>query len=264
MRHPSQQNAFVREQQYLAERALDELDREVEKFFHLGLPPTQAWVERREWEFDFKRALTDLVAGSKRLMAETSRAAAALPLLPDLFAPDVDAGYTAYNQAVQPALEAYNRQYAELDETGRRLSTLAGKIDMSLPYPAPEPAPPSLPAAPPDLAQVNGRPLPADGATPSAEPPPCAPPALSDHSPDWRWCRWGGKEFQFRAKQAAVVGVLWRAYESGCPDVGHATLLVEAGSDNSRLRDLFRHHPAWGTFIVPGQTRGTARLAPPA
>jgi hypothetical protein len=89
------------------------------------------------------------------------------------------------------------------------------------------------------------------------------------HSPDFRSVHWFGADYQFTAGQAAVIGVLWNAWENGCPNVGHETLLSAAGLDNKRLVDVFKRkgqaHPAWGTMIVSSPTnKGTCRLQEPA
>lgn len=81
------------------------------------------------------------------------------------------------------------------------------------------------------------------------------------HSPDFATVRWGGKLYSFAEKQRAVVGMLWTAWRRGVPDVDQQTLLAEAESDSSQLRDLFRRHKAWNKMIVPGQRGGTYRIA---
>jgi hypothetical protein len=71
------------------------------------------------------------------------------------------------------------------------------------------------------------------------------------HSDDFRQVRWPlVGEFNFTYKQAAVIRELWRAAESGRKQATEAELLRAAESDGSRVRDLFRHHPAWGTLVV--------------
>jgi hypothetical protein len=89
-----------------------------------------------------------------------------------------------------------------------------------------------------------------------------------EFSRDFRSCRWGTKQFTFTAQQAACVRVLWESRQRGTFDVSQITVLGEAesamaDSPKPRLRDLFRSHPAWGTMIVKGSTRGTYRLAEP-
>jgi hypothetical protein len=83
------------------------------------------------------------------------------------------------------------------------------------------------------------------------------------HGPDFRSVRWFGTNFTFTAMQAACVGILWTAWENGTPEVGNHTLLVEAGAETKRIDHHFRDHPAWGTMIRPGKTKGTTRLCEP-
>lgn len=89
--------------------------------------------------------------------------------------------------------------------------------------------------------------------------------ALPDkrHSDDFRSVHWHGIDYSFTATQAACVRVLWEAMENGTPEVGKDTILEKAGSETSRLDDIFRNSPAWGTMIVSGSRRGTKRLADP-
>jgi hypothetical protein len=71
---------------------------------------------------------------------------------------------------------------------------------------------------------------------------------------------WFGTDFTFTGMQAACVDILWMAWANGTPEVGNDTLLSKAGSDTKRIDHLFRDHPAWGTMIRPGKTKGTTRL----
>ena len=66
----------------------------------------------------------------------------------------------------------------------------------------------------------------------------------ANHSPDFRTINWYGTPYKLTATQAAVVRVLWEARDNGTPDVGQHTLLEEAGSESSRLVDLFRRSEA--------------------
>jgi hypothetical protein len=86
--------------------------------------------------------------------------------------------------------------------------------------------------------------------------------AKTAHSPDFRSVKWFGNDFGFTANQAAVVRVLWHAWAQGTPDVGDETVLaaVDEQAPPARLNTLFRDHPAWGTMIVAGTTKGTHRL----
>jgi hypothetical protein len=86
------------------------------------------------------------------------------------------------------------------------------------------------------------------------------PPGERSHSPDYRSVSWDGRTYRLTAMQAAVVRMLWEAWEAGTPDVGQHTLLEAADSCADRLRDVFRHCQAWGTLVVPGGSKGTFRL----
>jgi hypothetical protein len=82
---------------------------------------------------------------------------------------------------------------------------------------------------------------------------------------DFRNVRWyGGELYEFTATQAACVRILWQAWKKGVPVVGDSAVLeaVEAG-DSQRLDLIFRGHPAWKKMIIPGNVKGTHRLAAP-
>lgn len=85
------------------------------------------------------------------------------------------------------------------------------------------------------------------------------------HSDDFRSVHWYGKDYTFTRTQAACVGVLWRAWKAGTPELGQQTILehptVEAESD--RLIDVFKQCPAWGKMIQKGTTSGAYRLVEP-
>jgi hypothetical protein len=85
------------------------------------------------------------------------------------------------------------------------------------------------------------------------------------HSDDFRSVKWLGVQYFFSANQAPVVRVLWEHWKRGTPDVGDTTLLsaVDPEAPPSRLNALFRNNSAWGTLIVPGETKGTHRLRDP-
>lgn len=91
------------------------------------------------------------------------------------------------------------------------------------------------------------------------------PKGAAVHSPDFRSVRWHGTEYSFTGNQAACVKVLWDAWQNGASDVGDEMLLnaVDAASPPRSLRDVFRDHPAWGTMIVAGGSKGSHRLAEP-
>jgi hypothetical protein len=87
-----------------------------------------------------------------------------------------------------------------------------------------------------------------------------------EHSPDFRSVRWYGNDYSFSGNQAVIVESLWDAWTKGTPDISDAKLLAKAGADTKRIADVFRRkgaaHPAWGTMIVTGDTKGTRRLVP--
>jgi hypothetical protein len=107
----------------------------------------------------------------------------------------------------------------------------------------------------PNQLAEGGAPGPPDGARGSAR--------RVSHSPDFRSYTWGQERYSFTPGQAAVVRALQEAKDNGTPDVGQDTLMEVAGSEGSRLRDLFKSHPAWGNLIVRGDGKGTLRLADP-
>ena len=90
------------------------------------------------------------------------------------------------------------------------------------------------------------------------------PAANVAHSPDFRSVRWFGKRYTFTTTQAACVEVLWRNWIQGTPVLSEVTILDEAGSGGSRLRDVFDkgEHSAWDTLIVSAG-KGAYQLAEP-
>lgn len=100
-------------------------------------------------------------------------------------------------------------------------------------------------------------------ASPPPPLPPIGPRPGARHSPDFRGANWFGARYSFTEPQAAVVQLLWQAWEDSTLDVADKTLLRACGSDATRLGDVFRDHPAWGEMVVEGDTRGTHRLADP-
>jgi hypothetical protein len=85
------------------------------------------------------------------------------------------------------------------------------------------------------------------------------------HSRDFRSVHWFGTNYTFTAKQAACVKILWQEWENGTPEISNDALLAEAEVETKRLDHLFDYgkHPAWGSMIQPGTTKGTSRLSPP-
>lgn len=82
----------------------------------------------------------------------------------------------------------------------------------------------------------------------------------SHHSVDFRSVVWDGLPYTLTGTQAAIVGLLWAAWQQGTPEVSQAALLEGVGSLTSRVRELFRSSPAWGNLIVSGSRRGTLKL----
>ena len=77
--------------------------------------------------------------------------------------------------------------------------------------------------------------------------------------PGFASVRWDGRHFTFSANQAAVVRLLWEAWQAGTPDVHQSKLLEDTDSESKRLADLFKDHPAWGSLIVT-TAKGVYRL----
>jgi hypothetical protein len=89
--------------------------------------------------------------------------------------------------------------------------------------------------------------------------------ALARHSIDFRSVYWWGTKYVFTKNQAAVVKLLWEAWENDTREVGGDTLLTEADCETGRLDHIFDlgKHPAWRTMIRTGSRQGSYRLAPP-
>ena len=79
------------------------------------------------------------------------------------------------------------------------------------------------------------------------------------HSPDYATVIWKGQVFYFNSHQAACVRLLHEGWMNGTELLGGDYLLDTLGSA-SKMSDLFKRHPAWGSFIVPGERRATYRL----
>lgn len=87
----------------------------------------------------------------------------------------------------------------------------------------------------------------------------------TSHSPDFKSVNWFGSAYTFTPTQAAIVGALWAAWESGSPDVGGEYLLAVAGSNSKKLADLFKGHPAMAPGgMISHVGRAVYRLAEPA
>ena len=84
------------------------------------------------------------------------------------------------------------------------------------------------------------------------------------HSQDYRSVHWFGTDYSFTPYQAACIKILWEAWRNGTPDVGVETILEKAGSESSRLVDVFKNNNAWQKMIVSGKTKGSYRLKEPS
>jgi hypothetical protein len=83
------------------------------------------------------------------------------------------------------------------------------------------------------------------------------------HSPDFRSVNWFETSHSFTPTQAAIVKILWEAWENKTPDVGHSNLLATAGSESNRLVDVFKGHKTYKKLIGKGKTKGSFRLIEP-
>lgn len=91
---------------------------------------------------------------------------------------------------------------------------------------------------------------------------PMAEPKTSNtHSPDFASINWRGAVYKFTKTQRIVVKELWEAFERGTPELSQEYLLEKAESNSTKLADLFQTNPAWGSVIVPGESRGSFQLA---
>lgn len=82
------------------------------------------------------------------------------------------------------------------------------------------------------------------------------------HSIDFRSVKWNGRVFNFTPNQAAIIRVLWTAWENGTPDVGQDTLFDAADCITRRMSVVFRNNPAWQTMVV-SLRKGAYRLGEP-
>jgi hypothetical protein len=82
------------------------------------------------------------------------------------------------------------------------------------------------------------------------------------HSDDYRSVNWYGTTYEFTTNQAICVEKLWRHWILGGLSVSADAMTGDAMA-TTRLDVVFRDHPAWGTMITSGMTKGTYRLAEP-
>ncbi len=92
-------------------------------------------------------------------------------------------------------------------------------------------------------------------------------PTRASYGLDCRSVNWYGQVFAFTPTQAACVKVLIEHYKHGVPELGEQAILEceQVESSQNRLAAVFNNgkHPAWGTMIKPGSTKGTFRLVKP-
>ena len=68
-----------------------------------------------------------------------------------------------------------------------------------------------------------------------------------------------GQTYSFGTKAAAAVKMMFKRMVDGLPAVKASDILVAADSDSKRVPDLFKRHPAFGTFIKQ-DSKGFYRL----
>jgi len=89
-------------------------------------------------------------------------------------------------------------------------------------------------------------------------------PATNRHSDDYRCLSWNGTYLSVTAPVAIVAKKLWENFEQDTPEVGGAYLLVLAEARGYRnLPHLLASGCVgdWKRVFVPGETRGSYRLA---
>jgi hypothetical protein len=80
------------------------------------------------------------------------------------------------------------------------------------------------------------------------------------HSDDFRTIRFQGMDYYLTLTQSRVVERLYSYYQQHIPEIHQDTLLENLEIHSKRLRDVFKNSPAWGTFILRGQKKGTFKL----
>lgn len=70
------------------------------------------------------------------------------------------------------------------------------------------------------------------------------------HSPDFGKVMWRGESFVFGPKQRMVVSILHAAAVRGEPLQPGKVVLLQVGSKDYKMGNLFRKHPAWGRLIL--------------
>ncbi len=81
------------------------------------------------------------------------------------------------------------------------------------------------------------------------------------YSPDFRSAAFNHLSYSFTPMQAKVIEYLWHAHHNATPEVSQELILEDAVyTTQTRLRDVFKNHPAWNVLVVSGRTKGTFRL----
>jgi hypothetical protein len=131
-----------------------------------------------------------------------------------------------------------------IDQLCARLRDLGMYAAVGVPSAEPTPGPAPAPATPADEGEG-------------------LPPAR--HSDDFCSVHWYGTDYVFTTTQRGCVRLLWKALDNGTPILSQQYILEhpDVEAESSRLSDLFKNHPAWGTMIVPGGSAGTFQLRRP-
>lgn len=79
-------------------------------------------------------------------------------------------------------------------------------------------------------------------------------------STDFRSAACRGRAYQYTAKQAKVMELLWHNWQHGTPEISWQTLRSHAKSTSPRLVDLFRSNPE-GAELIESAGSGLYRLA---
>jgi len=79
------------------------------------------------------------------------------------------------------------------------------------------------------------------------------------HDPTYEHVSYRGREFRFGPIQSKVIRLLHEAARNGTPWVKGKWLLGEAGSQQTKIHDLFKSQPDW-TALVESDRKGSYRL----
>lgn len=90
-------------------------------------------------------------------------------------------------------------------------------------------------------------------------------------SDDFRSVRFKRHTFSFTTNQARCIQLLFENWKQGTPEIAAQTIMEKIDSVSNRLDDVFRKtirgktgiHPAWGTLIIRGKSKGAFRLKLP-